>query len=330
MAISSCFQFLIFLVALGSVSASRSSSGVCNGHRANPSVFNFDIGGVNAKVISDGRLLFEVDEVYSDPPSVVKRALNLNFQSSSPIIFENNLLFLDKKDDKILFDTGNSYLRDTAGFLFKNLEAEGIRRESITKILINHGHFDHIGGLLLPDTKEVAFPNAEVYINRAEWEFWMAENVAIDPLDQPDENKAFLVETAKFIFNKIKDKVKLFQYGDDVIEGITAIDTRWHTPGHTSYLIEINGEKLLYSGDAFGIESTSINNPWFRLRFDLDKEAGVEGRVKLLDDLAQSKMLVVDYHTSFPGLGRIVANDLTFDWKPFNWEFSEGVKTRCT
>lgn len=318
----------VVLALLSVVFATRQT---CTGTRQNPSVYNFELGGRPAKVISDGRLLFEVTDVYREPPSIVQRALKLNFQSFSPIIFENNLLYIDLGKRKVLFDTGNSYLRpDTAGFLFANLNAEKIDRYSITDIFINHGHFDHIGGLLLPDGRTPAFPKATVHINRREWNFWTAEKVPIEPLDVPPESQTFLVDTAKFIFSKIKKQVKLFDFGDMFFNGaITAVNTEWHTPGHTSYMLNVNGEKLLYSGDAFGIESTSVNNPWFRLRFDLDKDAGAAGRVKLLDQLAESKIPIVAYHASFPGFGRVVNNDLTFDWKPVNWEFAEGVQTRC-
>lgn len=98
----------------------------CKGYKANPSVFNFALGDRPAKVISDGRLIFEVGDTYAEPPHIVQRALKLNFQSFSPIIFENNIVYLDLGGRKILFDTGNSYLRpETAGFLFKKSQRGG-------------------------------------------------------------------------------------------------------------------------------------------------------------------------------------------------------------
>lgn len=152
----------------------------------------------------------------------------------------------------------------------------------------------------------------------------------IGKLDVPAASQKFLVDTAKFVFGKIKKQVRLFDDGAKFFGGqVTAMETNWHTPGHTSYMLNVNGDKLLYSGDAIGIRSTSISNPWFRLRFDLDKDAGAEGRVKLLDYLAKTRIPVITYHGSFPGFGNIVTNDLTFDWKPRNWEFEEGVNTRC-
>ena len=306
----------------------------CNGFRANPSVYNFEIGGKAAKVIADGRLEFEVEQVYTESPYVVRRAFQLNFQSDSPIVFENNILYLDLGDEgKVLFDTGNSFLwnRTFAGFFFYNLEAEGIDRNSITDIFINHGHFDHIGGLLLPDDKTRAFPNARVHINKDEIDFWLQDRVPLDNVALPQANKDFLISSAKQVFEAIESQLEPFEGEAEFFNGtIQAQPYTWHTPGHTAYLIKIGSDKLLYAGDSFGIESTSINNPWFRLRFDFDRDAGAEGRVKLLDEVAKSKLKVLTYHGSFPGIGYIVRNDLSFDFKPANYEWAKAVRTTCS
>lgn len=137
------------IAVFGLVSTILTRVQTCSGFRANPSVYNFKIGGKEAKVIADGRLNFEVEQVYTEPGQIVRRALKLNFQSDSPITFENNILYLDLGvAGKVLFDIGNSFLWDQnfAGFFFDNLAAEGIDRHSITDIFINHGNFDHIGG----------------------------------------------------------------------------------------------------------------------------------------------------------------------------------------
>ncbi len=60
--------------------------------------------------------------------------------------------FIEKDNDKILFDTGQS------GFaLLNNLKIMGIDPREITGVVLSHGHFDHTGGLLavLENTGEV-------------------------------------------------------------------------------------------------------------------------------------------------------------------------------
>lgn len=330
---SLCFQVLLISLALFTFSCASPDFGKCSGARANPSVYNFALGGRPAKVISDGRLLFDnVTDTYLEERYVVERAFKLNAQPIAPVVFENNILFLNLEKHRALFDAGNSFLSaDNAGFLFENLEAEGIARTSITDIFICHAHFDHIGGLLLMDGKTLAFPSAKVHINRKEWEFWTAETVDLSAMALPAESQEFLINSAKAVFENsgVAERVSLFEDGDQFLDTITAFETNWHTPGHTSYRIDINGDKLLYTGDALGIESTSINNPWFRLRFDLHRDAAVVGRVRLLEELAATGTPIIAYHGSFPGIGRIVTNDLTFDFKPVNWEFSKGVSTEC-
>ncbi len=235
----------------------NASRGQCRGFRANPSVYNFKVGGRPAKVISDGRLLFEVEGAYNEPGDMVRRAFQRNFQSDSPIAFENNILYLDLRDRKVLFNTGNSFLATggTSGFLFDNLNVEGIDRHSITDIFIDHAHFDHIGGLLLPDGKTKAFPKATVHISRKEWDFWLADTVNLDSLPLPDASKEFLISSAKTVLPKVRDQVQFFDGAASFLGGrITGIPTTWHTPGHTSFRININGDELLYTGDAIGIE----------------------------------------------------------------------------
>lgn len=83
-------HFLVAMVAAASaVSAFEFGGGTCSGTAANPSVYNFQIGEYPAKVISDGQLMFPSSEgVFAVDPSLVTRALETNFQSTDPIIFQ--------------------------------------------------------------------------------------------------------------------------------------------------------------------------------------------------------------------------------------------------
>lgn len=245
-----------FSIAILVLILHQSGASKCSGFRANPSVYNFEIGGRPAKVISDGRLFFQVEEAYNAPAAIVRRAFRLNFQSESPIVFDINILYVDLGDRKLLFNTGNSFLSSgTSGFLFDNLNVEGIDRYSITDIFIDHAHFDHIAGLLLPDGKTIAFPNANVHIDRKEWDFWLQDEVNLDRLLLPDASKKFLVNTAKNVLPRVRNRVKFFNGSQDLLGGrVVGVPTYWHTPGHTSFRIKVNGEELLYTGDAIGIE----------------------------------------------------------------------------
>ena len=88
-------QALATLAAAAAASASADGhyggSGTCMGREANPSVYNFEIGGYPAKVISDGRLLFQPPDAFQDDPYLINRALEKNFQQTDPLVFEVRL-----------------------------------------------------------------------------------------------------------------------------------------------------------------------------------------------------------------------------------------------
>lgn len=56
---------------------------------------------------------------------------------------------------------------------------------------------------------------------------------------------------------------------------------------------------------------------------------GAAGRAKILDMLAEKKVKTLLFHDSFPGLGHVAPNEVTWSVKRVNWEFSEAVDTMC-
>ena len=107
----------------------------------------------------------------------VQRVLATRNRDQATLASGNNILYLETETERILFDTGNG-VPDDFGFggqLVANLEAQGIARGSITRILLSHAHTDHIGGVLLNGGDTLAFPSATVHISRAEFDYWMGE-----------------------------------------------------------------------------------------------------------------------------------------------------------
>ena len=84
-----------------------------------------------------------------------------------------NCLLIDSGTDKILIDTGcGDGFQSTAGFLVRNLEAEGIRCSDIDRIIITHGHIDHVSGSF-SSKGEPVFPDARFVTTEKEWECWV-------------------------------------------------------------------------------------------------------------------------------------------------------------
>ena len=61
---------------------------------------------------------------------------------SGPLIGEHGFsAFVERGDEKVLFDTGQGYA------LFHNARILGVNLASVDKIILSHGHYDHTGGL---------------------------------------------------------------------------------------------------------------------------------------------------------------------------------------
>src|SRR5712672_4094828 len=63
------------------------------------------------------------------------------------------------------------------GRLVGSLRSAGYTPEEVDLVLVTHLHSDHVGGLTTQDGKRV-FPNAEVYVAKAESDFWLSPEIA--------------------------------------------------------------------------------------------------------------------------------------------------------
>src|SRR5260370_7880341 len=63
------------------------------------------------------------------------------------------------------------------GRLAGNLRSAGYTPEEVDVVLLTHLHSDHVGGLTTQDGKRV-FPNADVYVAKAESDFWLSSEIA--------------------------------------------------------------------------------------------------------------------------------------------------------
>lgn len=188
--------------------------------------------------------------------------------------------FLLKADGKnILVDAG---LGLPNSMLQSKLNESGLRAESLELIFISHMHGDHIGGMLAGD--EIAFPNAEVYINRLEAEAWLA---------MPDEKSV----QAKKVLEAYKDRLHYFEAGDTLPGGVATIAAYGHTPGHTVF----QKDNLLIIVDLLHGAALQLEHPEYCPFFDMDPEAATEARVRILEYARQNQLTMYGMHLPAPG-----------------------------
>jgi N-acyl homoserine lactone hydrolase len=125
--------------------------------------------------------------------------------------------------------------------LREQVEAAGLRWSSLVAAAISHVHSDHTGGARLLEG------DAPVLLQQREWA-WLTGPV--------EEHVA--VSTADVLRPGLP--VRLLDGDTELADGLTAIDTRGHTPGHQSFVVELPDRRIVLACDAADLHA-NITRP---------------------------------------------------------------------
>lgn len=194
--------------------------------------------------------------------------------------------------------SGGNFLPGS-GKLAANLEAAGISKDAVKRVIFTHAHPDHLWGAIDEFDSDL-FPNASYMMSEVEWAFWSSPDVFSK---LPADREAFAAG-AQRIMKAIAEKTTRIKPGQEVAPGILAIDTAGHTPGHLAFEIAGGGKSLVVLGDAITHKALSFRHPEWKSAADTDADLGAATRRKLLDRLVADKTPFIGYHLPTPGLGR--------------------------
>jgi glyoxylase-like metal-dependent hydrolase (beta-lactamase superfamily II) len=299
------------LIALASASALSTAAGLPNiAVRAAPPP-TIRVGEIEITVLSDGNLSFPVTFLARNAePAEIEAVLKAAGVPSERVEPPCNVTLVRTAKDLILIDAGaGPNFSPTAGRLLDNLDAAGLRREAVTRIVYTHAHPDHLWGTLDDFDESPNFPNAAYVIAAEEWNFWTAEDAA---RRMPPERMNFAPGARRNLM-RIKDKIRTVKPGEEIAPGLRAVDTAGHTAGHISIEISSGREQLIVLGDALTHIVVSFAHPEWKPASDHhDPDKAVATRKRLLDRLAADKTPVVGFHLPFPGLGRVERKGMAY------------------
>jgi glyoxylase-like metal-dependent hydrolase (beta-lactamase superfamily II) len=259
------------------------------------STHRYKIGNFEITAVLDSARPTEKPETIfgtNQKPEDVAALLQANFLPTDMLVNMFTPVLVNTGNEIVLFDTGLGAA--AGGQLLQRLAAAGVHPEQVDVVVITHCHPDHIGGLAA-DGKPT-FPNARYTIGETEYAFWSAP----ERMSGPTENAAKLVAANVIPY---KDKMTFLKDQDEVVSGIRTVAAPGHTPGHTAYHIESNGQRLLLGADFCNHYVLSLQRPDWEVRFDADKATAAATRKTLLDMIATDRIPFTSYHMPFPSVG---------------------------
>ncbi len=283
-----------------------------------PGYYRMMLGDFEVTAISDGTVKLPVRDLLTNTtPAKVDAALK-RAAIAYPVETSVNAYLINTGSKLVLVDTGAAGLfGPTLGNLLTNLKASGYQPEQIDEIYITHMHPDHVGGLMSGGA--VAFPNATLRIDKADTDFWLSEaNMKAAPKDSQGFFQGAMASVNPYV---AAGKLKTFTGGVELVPGIRSQATHGHTAGHSVFIVESKGEKLVLWGDLMHVAAVQFDNPAVTIKFDSDSKPAAKERAKAYAAAAKGGYIVGVSHISFPGLGRVRANagGKGYTWIPVNY-----------
>jgi glyoxylase-like metal-dependent hydrolase (beta-lactamase superfamily II) len=281
-----------------------------------PGYYRMMLGDFEVTALSDGTVNLPVGKLLGNTtPEKVASALSQNFLKD-PLETSVNGFLINTGTKLILIDTGAANLfGPTLGNLVNNLKASGYQPEQVDEVYITHMHADHVGGLMSGD--KLAFPNAIVRADQHDADYWLSQ-ANLDAA--PKESKGFFQGAMASLNPYVKaGKFKSFTGDTELTAGIKATASYGHTVGHTTYVVESKGQKLVLWGDLMHVATVQFPEPSVVMGFDTDVKAASIERKKAFVDAAKQGYWVAGAHISFPGIGHLRAEDKGYVWIPANY-----------
>ncbi len=278
-----------------------------------PGWYRMKLGKFEVTALSDGTVQAPVDQLLRNIKPGEETSLLARAYLKPPVETSVNGFLVNTGSKLVLIDAGaGGLLGPTLGKLLSNLKASGYTPEQVDEVYITHLHSDHVGGLTTADGKAV-FPNAIVRLDAKDGDYWLSQK----NLDEAPADKKGLFQGAMASMKPYVEagRFKPFSGATELVPGIRSASAYGHTPGHTIYAIESEGQKLVVWGDLVHVAAVQFPQPtatWV----EFDSKLAMAQRLKNFADAAKNGYYVALAHVAFPGIGRLRTEGKGYVWVP--------------
>jgi glyoxylase-like metal-dependent hydrolase (beta-lactamase superfamily II) len=309
-------------VIVGAFAVSSALAQVPMSKDETPGWHRMRLGNFEITALSDGTLELPVDKMFTKVnPSRLRSLLSRSFLSND-VRTTVNAFLVNTGTRLVLIDTGtgtSQMFGSNLGKLLSNLQGAGYSPNQVDEIYVTHMHTDHIGGLMRDG--QPSFANATVRANVREASHFLSQSqMDAAPADERED-----YESAMAIFKPYiaAEKFKPFDGETQLIPGVRAIPAPGHTPGHTVYVIESQGEKMVVWGDLMHVAALQFPQPSATIQFDWNTKQSAQQRRLIFADIAKNGYFAAAAHVAFPGIGKLRAEGDGYAWIPVSYIFGK-------
>jgi len=280
-----------------------------------PGFFRLMLGAYEVTALNDGTIDLPVEKLLVEPEATTTAALS-KFFLKTPLETSINAYLINTGSKLVLIDSGaGSLFGPTVGKLIANLKASGYEPSQVDDIFVTHMHGDHVGGLV--SDGKLNFPNATIHADQREAAFWLNKaNMQKASEDRKKMYQGAMDSVNPYVAAK---KLELFKGNTELLPGIKSYSNYGHTEGHTVYVVESEGQKLLLIGDLIHVTAVQLEHPEVTIGFDTDQKEAASSRDKVFTEAATQGALIGAAHIQFPGLGHLRKDGKSYQWIPVNF-----------
>lgn len=288
-----------------------------------PGYYVQNIGQMQVLALFDGVVSLPKQQLKQIAPTHAERMVQQHFVPETPEGLQTavNAYLVRRGKQTLLVDTGTAQcFGPQLGQVLTHMKAAGVSPAAVQDILLTHAHPDHLCGLLDADG-QMAYPNAQVWIQQEELAYW--QNPVVEARATAFFKPLFGMARHALAPYLQAGRVHTFNSSDALPDGVRYLPAAGHTVDHSAFLVDgnANGEtdprqKLLLWGDVVHYHAVQFADPKATYEPDQNYAQSVRTRRRLLEQATTHRWWLAGAHLPFPGIGHVAREGKAYRWVP--------------